>query len=113
MKTKCIYALFILTLFSSFNLVATERRAVNRASMTTAYPENRFVNRFSNPAPPSPSSADEGIVPGDGERPDTDTALNPIGDAVWLLSLFGLVYGVSLFIRNRAKQMNSEGEVHN
>jgi hypothetical protein len=110
MKTKCMYALFVLLLFFSFNIAVAGRERVERESIKTEYSENRFVDRFSDftlttNLTPEPFGAEDegGITPpgGGGGRPGPGDALNPIGDAVWLVLLFGLVYGVSLYKRRR------------
>jgi hypothetical protein len=104
MKTKCVCALFILLLFFSFNLAAAERGRVERESMKTEYSKSRFVDRFSNSTiatnpTPAPSGAGDGITP--PGRPGTGDALGPIGDAVWLVLLLGLGYGIYLFAQKR------------
>jgi hypothetical protein len=103
MKNRRIYAFFVLLLFFSFNLAAIDERSTDREFPRTMYSESRFVDRFANSTPtPAPIGENGGLPPGGGGRPNPKDALNPIGDAVWLVLLFGLLYGVSLYKRKRA-----------
>jgi hypothetical protein len=102
MKKNSLVLIGLMLLFS-LNLAAGEKINMGK-DLETMYPQ-RFTNSFSTPTPIPTDEGDGGdITP--GGRPDPRTALNPIGDAFWLVSLFGIAYGVSLFKRRTRERVN-------
>jgi hypothetical protein len=101
MKYKNILIIFTLLLSIAVCSLATERTNRN------AYPENKFVDRFS-----PPSLREDNGTGNTGEEtegmnlddPNSNYALNqPIGDAFPLLIVFGLAYGFYIFVGKRKR----------
>jgi hypothetical protein len=83
-------SLFIATMTAIFfTLPALAERVNNKQN---AFPESKFVNRFSSDGLRDDSGG--GIDLGDDKLPPPEDAIGPIGDAVGWLAALALVYGV-------------------
>jgi hypothetical protein len=108
MKNKLKYqaAIAVFLLFSVNLLFAGENSKAD-------YPKNKFEDRFSTASssfdlrsdePNGGSTGDDGIGFDEG-RPNTNDALGPIGDANYWVLLFGLLYGIAVFKKNRQENI--------
>jgi hypothetical protein len=98
MKHKSI--LIIVALLLSFSV----RTAATGENGRNSYPEGKFVDRFSS----SSLREDGGVGDTGGEsdgldldEPNSKYRLNPIGDALPLLFVFGVAYGFYVFAGKR------------
>jgi hypothetical protein len=108
---KCVYVLFVIMAAFFFNQPAAgrsfERASTNRfETKKSEFSESKFVDRFTTPPiQPLPNGNGIGLGLGPGGRPDPDTALGTVGDAIWLVALLGLAYSVAVFKKRRIENL--------
>jgi hypothetical protein len=101
MKYKSVLIILALLLSTAVCSLAAEKTDRN------AYPENKFVDRFSS----STLRDDDGTGNTDGKTggidlgddPNGNYKLGPVGDSFPLLLAFGLAYGFYVFVEKRKR----------
>jgi hypothetical protein len=101
LNRKMLCALLMLTL--SLHVFSFDRRGSveKKSQWADASPENKFVDRFSNPQG-SPAEGGSGI---DLDTPDPNQKLGPAGDATWLLFALTMSYGIYTSLRKKERKI--------